>query len=171
MKWWPRSGQIRQNQSKEFSGAPYSTSDSSGGLGHRRFRIFRLSRLSRLTGDDGLQDPDLRVLLQVGRPREGGGFHGETIDQSDLTALKADLCTKALSSCFAAVVDGYVIEGHVPAADIKRLLKERLKTTGLAAPGMPGAGRMDTSKEPYDVLPSMGVGRPRCGQSISRQPP
>jgi hypothetical protein len=43
----------------------------------------------------------------------------------------------ALRSCHTAIVDGYTIEGHVPAADIQRLLKERPKAKGLAVPGMP----------------------------------
>jgi len=42
-----------------------------------------------------------------------------------------------LASCHTAIVDGYVIEGHVPAADVERLLKERPNITGLTAPGMP----------------------------------
>jgi hypothetical protein len=42
----------------------------------------------------------------------------------------------ALSSCHTAIVAGYAIEGHVPAADVKRLLSERTKATGLAVPGM-----------------------------------
>ncbi|HEU5153593.1 MAG TPA: DUF411 domain-containing protein [Gemmatimonadales bacterium] len=85
---------------------------------------------------------------------KAAGFTVKTIDQSDLSEIKADLgVTKALSSCHTALVGGYVIEGHVPAADIQRLLKEHPKIAGLAAPGMPGAGPgMDTSKEPYDVL-------------------
>jgi hypothetical protein len=68
--------------------------------------------------------------------------------------------TRALASCHTALVGGYVIEGHVPAADIQRLLKEKPKITGLAAPGMPGAGPgMDTSKDPYDVLAFDGKGK------------
>lgn len=43
----------------------------------------------------------------------------------------------ALGSCHTALVDGYVIEGHVPAADIRRLLKERPMALGLTVPGMP----------------------------------
>ena len=43
----------------------------------------------------------------------------------------------ALHTCHTAIVDGYTIEGHVPAADIQRLLKERPKAKGLAVPGMP----------------------------------
>jgi hypothetical protein len=62
---------------------------------------------------------------------------------------------KEMASCHTAIVDGYVVEGHVPAADIMKLLKTKPKVTGLAVPGMvtgsPGmemGGRVD----PYDVM-------------------
>lgn len=61
-------------------------------------------------------------------------------------------------SCHTATVAGYAIEGHVPAGDVRRLLKERPKAIGLAAPGMPiGSPGMDGPeykgrKDPYDVL-------------------
>lgn len=60
-----------------------------------------------------------------------------------------------LASCHTATVGGYVIEGHVPAADIKRLLAEKPKVKGLAVPGMPvGSPGMEQGnvKEPYDVV-------------------
>lgn len=61
-----------------------------------------------------------------------------------------------LQSCHTAIVDGYVIEGHVPAADIDRLLAERPQIAGLAVPGMPvGAPGMEVQgMEPqaYDVI-------------------
>jgi hypothetical protein len=59
-----------------------------------------------------------------------------------------------LQSCHTAVVGGYSIEGHVPAADIQRLLKEKPKAGGLAAPGMPaGSPGMDVPNSPaWDVL-------------------
>ena len=62
--------------------------------------------------------------------------------------------TPELASCHTAFVDGYVIEGHVPAQDIKRLLLERPKAKGLAVPGMPvGSPGMEqgSRKDPYDV--------------------
>ena len=58
-------------------------------------------------------------------------------------------------SCHTALVDGYVIEGHVPAADIQRLLEDRTDAVGLAVPGMPygspGMGPED-DREAYDVF-------------------
>lgn len=60
----------------------------------------------------------------------------------------------ALGSCHTAVIDGYAIEGHVPAREIKRLLAERPNARGLAVPGMPaGSPGMEGSRSvPYDVL-------------------
>ena len=64
--------------------------------------------------------------------------------------------TKKLASCHTAIVDGYVIEGHVPAADIARLLKQRPKVVGLTAPGMPmqspGMQKAGLTPKNYDVL-------------------
>ena len=61
-----------------------------------------------------------------------------------------------LSSCHTAIVDGYVIEGHVPADLIDRLLTERPRVTGLTVPGMPaGSPGMDVAGQPaqrYEVL-------------------
>ena len=59
-----------------------------------------------------------------------------------------------LGSCHTAVVAGYAIEGHVPAADIKRLLASKVKARGLAVPAMPlGAPGMEgPRRDPYDVL-------------------
>jgi hypothetical protein len=59
-----------------------------------------------------------------------------------------------LESCHTGVVNGYVIEGHVPAADIHRLLKEKTKVAGLAVPGMPmGSPGMEGPRtDRYDVV-------------------
>lgn len=61
---------------------------------------------------------------------------------------------RALGACHTAVIEGYAIEGHVPARDIKRLLAERPKARGLAVPGMPaGSPGMEGGRSvPYDVL-------------------
>ena len=63
-----------------------------------------------------------------------------------------------LASCHTAIVGGYAIEGHVPAREVRRLLREKPVAIGLSAPGMPiGAPGMDTpayngKKNPYNVM-------------------
>jgi hypothetical protein len=69
---------------------------------------------------------------------EDAGFDVEATDLPDLTALKAENgITRSLSSCHTAMVGGYVVEGHVPADDIRRMLTERPPIAGLTVPGMP----------------------------------
>jgi len=60
----------------------------------------------------------------------------------------------ALGSCHTAVVEGYAIEGHVPAREVKRLLAQRPKARGLAVPRMPAGspGMEGSHREPYDVF-------------------
>ena len=61
----------------------------------------------------------------------------------------------ALGGCHTAVVDGYAIEGHVPAREITRLLRERPRAGGLAVAGMPaGSPGMESGgrNDPYDVM-------------------
>jgi hypothetical protein len=66
-----------------------------------------------------------------------------------------------LGSCHTALVQGYAIEGHVPAADIRRLLQERLKAKGLAVPSMPlgSPGMEGPRRDPYDVFLVQADGR------------
>ena len=76
------------------------------------------------------------------------GFEVKIVNRDDLTSIKQrEGVPTAMSSCHTALVDGYVIEGHVPAQAIRKLLKERPDTRGLAVPGMPanspGMGEMD----------------------------
>jgi hypothetical protein len=83
------------------------------------------------------------------------GFAATTTNLPDLAEIKAKNGVPArLVSCHTSLVGGYVIEGHVPAEDIRRLLKERPKIAGLAAPGMPaGSPGMDVPNAPaYDVI-------------------
>lgn len=60
----------------------------------------------------------------------------------------------ALASCHTAVIEGYVVEGHVPARELKRLLAERPRALGLAVPAMPrgSPGMEGDVTDPYDVL-------------------
>lgn len=84
------------------------------------------------------------------------GFSVDVHERNDVTPIKKQLgVPQHLQSCHTAKVGDYVIEGHVPADDIKRLLKEKPSVVGLTAPGMPmGSPGMDTGprKDPYDVL-------------------
>ena len=68
-----------------------------------------------------------------------------------------------LGACHTAFVDGYAIEGHVPASDIKRLLEEKPKLRGLAVPGMPAGspGMEFGEKEPYQTIGYTQDGRTR----------
>jgi len=83
------------------------------------------------------------------------GFTVVAHDTSGMTAVKAELgVPDAMASCHTAMVGGYVIEGHVPAADIERLLKEHPKVVGLAVPGMVtgSPGMEGGTPEHYKVL-------------------
>lgn len=77
-------------------------------------------------------------------------------DTSDVSGIKrSGRLPQQLASCHTAFVNGYVIEGHVPAEDIKRLLKEKPKVAGLAVPGMPiGSPGMEVGnrKDKYQVI-------------------
>jgi hypothetical protein len=84
--------------------------------------------------------------------------HGYGVDAKDTPAMAEVKRTlgvpDALTSCHTAVVNGYLIEGHVPAADIARLLKEKPKVAGLAVPGMVtgSPGMEGPRQEHYQVL-------------------
>ena len=89
---------------------------------------------------------------------QANGFQVKVNDVGN-TSVRARLkVPMKLGSCHTALVGSYAIEGHVPAADIHRLLKERPDAIGLAVPGMPlGSPGMDgpafdNQQDPYDVL-------------------
>lgn len=84
------------------------------------------------------------------------GFTVEVHDMADVTPVKNEVgVPRALRSCHTAVVNGYSLEGHVPADLVHRLLKEKPKNTaGLAVPGMPmgSPGMEGATKDAYDVV-------------------
>jgi hypothetical protein len=83
------------------------------------------------------------------------GFTSEVTNMADVTPIKIKHnVSPRLASCHTTLVGGYVIEGHVPVEDVRRLLKEKPAVVGLAAPGMPaGSPGMDVpNSPPYDVL-------------------
>lgn len=86
---------------------------------------------------------------------QDNGFTVKAINVANIRTIKKEQgVPEQLASCHTALVDGYVIEGHVPAAAIKRLLSERPKTKGIAVPGMPmgSPGMEGPHKDKYDVL-------------------
>lgn len=95
------------------------------------------------------------------------GFDTKTTEVADITQLKTkNNVPRQARSCHTAVVGGYVIEGHVPAADIQRLLKERpAGVIGLGVPGMPiGSPGMEvpgSRAQPFDVLAFDKAGQTR----------
>lgn len=85
------------------------------------------------------------------------GFEVRTTDTGDLADFKASHgVPRRLESCHTALAAGYVLEGHVPGADVKRLLQERPAIAGLAVAGMPiGSPGMEvpgTAVQPYEVI-------------------
>ena len=93
------------------------------------------------------------------------GFTVKTIDTEELPSVKRDLGVPAsLQSCHTVVVGNYLIEGHVPAADVKRMLTEKPAIRGIAVPGMPiGAPGMEqgpvSGYQRYEVLAFTAQGR------------
>lgn len=82
------------------------------------------------------------------------GFETEVHDTDNVGAVKQQHgLPAALASCHTALIDGYVIEGHVPADLIRKLLDEHPALAGLAVPGMPqSAPGMDIGNSPYEVI-------------------
>jgi len=86
---------------------------------------------------------------------ESENFNVVAHNRPDMNRVKLDLgVPAAMGSCHTAVIDGYIIEGHVPASAIKRLLKEKPSAAGLAVPGMPigSPGMEGARKDPYHAL-------------------
>ncbi len=83
------------------------------------------------------------------------GFSVSVRAYPDLTPVREKYgIPKKFDTCHTAQVEGYAIEGHVPAVDIRRLLQSRLKVAGLVVPGMPAGspGMEGPRSEPYEVL-------------------
>ncbi|WP_347268013.1 DUF411 domain-containing protein [Paracoccus sp. (in: a-proteobacteria)] len=105
-----------------------------------------------------LKDPACGCCGDWVEAMRAAGFEVSVEDMPNdaLARVKAGAgITPALASCHTARVEGYVIEGHVPPADVRRLLAERPAAIGLSVPGMPyGAPGMgpESEREAYDVI-------------------
>jgi hypothetical protein len=84
------------------------------------------------------------------------GYTVKDIQTQDMPAIKQQHGVPAeLASCHTAIVNGYVVEGHVPVADVNDLLKKKPVTQGIAVPGMPMGTpgmEMGSKKDPYAVV-------------------
>jgi hypothetical protein len=101
------------------------------------------------------KDPSCSCCSAWARHMTAAGFTVTVIETANVDAVKARLgVPDKLASCHTAEISSYVIEGHVPAPAIMRLLAEKLTAKGLAVPGMPaGAPGMDNwPREPYEVI-------------------
>jgi len=100
------------------------------------------------------QDPTCGCCQGWVRHMRQAGFNVMVHFTSDMGAIKqARGVPDDMQSCHTAVIDGYIVEGHVPAPDIVRLLGDRPDAKGLAVPGMPAsAPGMDQPGQPYDVM-------------------
>ena len=94
------------------------------------------------------------------------GFAPTVYDEEELDQVKDELgVPEKVRSCHTAQVGSYLIEGHVPASDIRRVLKERPKIAGLAVPEMPpltpGMAPPDTKPRDFEVLSFLSDGTTR----------
>jgi hypothetical protein len=101
------------------------------------------------------KDPTCGCCSGWVRHLQQAGFATNIVESRDLDPVKRRLgVPDDLAACHTAEVSGYVVEGHVPATAVKRLLAERPSATGLAVPGMPvGSPGMEGGEpETYDVV-------------------
>ena len=136
----------------------------------RRRHLAAAAALAAATATVGAQAAPAKVLVDVWksptcgcckdwmRHMEDHGFQVRAHDTGNTAMRERMNIPLKLGSCHTAVVGRYAIEGHVPAKDVLRLIKERADAIGLTVPGMPvGSPGMDgpeygERRDPYDVL-------------------
>jgi len=120
------------------------------------------------------KDPSCGCCKDWGKHLEQNGFSVKVHDTGNAQARARLGIPENLGSCHTAVVGGYALEGHVPAREILRLLKEKPAAIGLAVPGMPvgGPGMDDPSyhgrRDPFDVLLVLKGGGTRTYASYNK---
>ena len=136
----------------------------------------RLVRAAQATPVEIWKDPSCGCCHDWITHMEANGFHF-TIHDTGNNAVRARLgLPQKLGSCHTALVGGYLIEGHVPASDVRALLQQKPKALGLAVPGMPvGSPGMDgpaygNRRDPYDVLLVARNGSTRVFKSYHQAP-
>ena len=118
------------------------------------------------------KSPDCGCCANWVKHLEANGFKTKVTNTEAIDEVKTRMnVPKKVHSCHTAVVDGYVLEGHVPAADVKRMLKDRPAVVGLAVPGMPmGSPGMEVGStvQRYDVVTFDKQGATRVFASYGR---
>ena len=120
------------------------------------------------------KDPNCGCCSDWVKHLQANGFRVKVNDVGNTAARKRLGIPEKLGSCHTALVGGYAIEGHVPAREIQRLLREKPEAIGLAVPGMPvGSPGMDGEvyggrKDPFDVLLIGKDGSTRVFQSYHK---
>lgn len=120
------------------------------------------------------KDPDCGCCGDWVLHIEQSGFAVRVNDSGNEAARKRLGIPAALGSCHTASVGGYALEGHVPAKDVQRLLREKPQAIGLSVPGMPvGSPGMDGAvyqgrKDPFDVLLVLPGGGTRVYQRYAK---
>lgn len=130
-------------------------------------------------GSISITNPEITVYRDPGCRCCGGwmdhlktqGFDPENVPTADMDAIRQQYAVpQDLGSCHTALIDGYVVEGHVPAADIQRLLAERPNIAGIAVPGMPiGTPGMESEqdRESFTVFSFDKTGNPEVFNQYS----
>ena len=125
-------------------------------------------------------DPDLPTVLVYKSPTcgccngwvehmEAAGFVVDARNTTDLMTVKRDGgVPPQMSSCHTAIIDGYVVEGHVPAEQVKQFLAKRPEVAGIAVPGMPigSPGMEGANPQPYQVLSFTHAGEPAVFSNV-----
>ncbi len=100
------------------------------------------------------KDPQCGCCEQWADAMEAAGFKVDIRDEADMTPIKTRFGVPAdMEGCHTAVIDGYVVEGHVTLEAVQKLVTEKPDVAGIAVPGMPAGslGMGDDPKASYDV--------------------
>jgi hypothetical protein len=129
--------------------------------------LFMLVSLTSTTAQYETKVPSTRPSMQVYKSASCGccekwvehlranGFNVTATDVPNVADVRAKYnVPSSVAGCHTAIVDSYIVEGHVPAEDIRQLLSKRPAVAGIAAPGMPlgSPGMESPDAKPYDVV-------------------
>ena len=118
------------------------------------------------------KNPDCGCCGEWVKHLEAAGFTTRVTPVSDTAAVRKRFkMPERFASCHTAIVDDYVLEGHVPSSDVKRLLAERPAALGLAVPGMPvNSPGMEVPGAPTQPFEVILVDRAGDGSVYARHP-